>query len=216
MEKLEYINKAFNALRINGIVRTQKDFANLCGVSEAQMSKAMKGDERNLTDNLIGKVQLAMEGKPQGVPEDWIKEFPSLDKKREEPVAQPMIPIIPTDAIAGTLMEFATSVTSYDCERMVSPIKGADYAIKVCGESMTPEYPNGSTIIIKKVSDEFIEWGRCFCLDTCNGAVVKLVFPTDDPQVVECRSINPDYPPFKVKTSLIYGWYRVLMCLSLK
>lgn len=211
MEKLEYITNAFNVLRANGIVHSQKDFAALLGTSEGQVSRALKGDERNLTDNLMDKVKSAMDGRPQGVPAEFIKDFPSLDSYKKI-----TIPIIPNDAIAGTLMEFANSVTSYDCERMVSPIKGADYAIKVCGESMSPEYPNGSTIIIKKVTDDFVEWGRCFCLDTCNGAVVKLVFPTDKEDVVECRSINPAFPPFKVKTSLIYGWYRVLMCLSLK
>ena len=100
---------------------------------------------------------------------------------------------------------------------MISPIRGADYAIKVCGDSMTPEIPNGSQILIKKIyEDEFVEWGKVFCLDTRNGAVIKRVYPTDNPEVVECRSINPDYPPFKVNVRNIKGWYRVLMVLSMK
>ena len=63
---------------------------------------------------------------------------------------------------------------------------------------------------------EFIAWGNVFCLDTNDGAIIKQVYPTDDDSIIECRSLNPSYPPFKVKKDLINGWYRVLMCLSLK
>lgn len=99
----------------------------------------------------------------------------------------------------------------------MSPIKGADYAIKVCGDSMTPEIPNGSQILIKKIyEDEFVEWGKIFCLDTRNGAVIKRIYPTPNPEVIECRSINPDYPPFQINVKNINGWYRVLMVLSMK
>lgn len=119
--------------------------------------------------------------------------------------------------MAGTLSDFAQSVNEYECERMVSPIKGAQYAIKVCGDSMEPEIPNGSQILLKKImEDQFIEWGKIYCLDTDNGAVIKRIFPTEYPDVVECRSVNPEYPPFTINAEYIHGWYRVLMVLSLK
>jgi phage repressor protein C with HTH and peptisase S24 domain len=53
-----------------------------------------------------------------------------------------MVLVIPTGARAGTLADFSTSVAQYDCERMVTPIKGADFAIQVTGDSMSPEYPS--------------------------------------------------------------------------
>jgi len=213
MEKLEYLQGAFNSLRINGIVKTQKDFAKMVGVSEAQMSKALKGDQSNLSDNLIGRVQFAMEGKP----------IPVFKNGKEDKYVLPVsdklntLPVLPTEAIAGTLGDFADSVAVYECERMISPIKGADYAMRVCGNSMSPEYESGCQILIKKIFEEqFIEWGKTYVLDTSNGAVIKQIFPTDNPSVVECRSINPEYPPFRVKMSDINGWYRVLMAMSLK
>jgi len=87
----------------------------------------------------------------------------------------------------------------------------------VSGDSMAPEYPSGAQILIKRINESaFIDWGRVYVLDTCNGVVIKRVFPTDDPNILECRSINPEYPPFKVATEDIYGVYRVLMCMSLK
>ena len=91
------------------------------------------------------------------------------------------------------------------------------YAIKVNGDSMSPEIPNGSHILLKRINEEqFVEWGKIFCLDTANGAVIKKIFPTDDPEVIECRSINPEFPSFKVNTKHINGWYRVLMVMSFK
>ena len=202
MDKKETLNYLFEQIRNAGLARTQRDFAALLGINEKGFSAAMNGNEKYLTDRLMKKVEKFYEDN-----------FSDIG----DPIQKGTLPVIPTEAMAGTLGEFADSVNAYDCERMISPIKGADYAIKVCGDSMTPEIPNGSQILIKKIyEDEFVEWGKVFCLDTRNGAVIKRVYPTENPEVVECRSINPDYPPFKVNVRNINGWYRVLMVLSMK
>ena len=127
------------------------------------------------------------------------------------------IPLLPVSAQGGSLSNFAESVRESDCEKIISPIKGADFAMPVAGDSMAPEYLAGSQIFIKKINERaFIDWGRVYVLDTCNGTVIKRVYPTDDPNIVECRSINPEYPPFKVSVEDVYGMYRVLMCMSMK
>lgn len=213
MERVEIIKDAFNRLRFSGLAKSQREFAKLLDVNEATISKALKGDEGYLSDIMMSRVNALMIEKFGEVP-DWDALPPVQEKEMDVPKG---LLVIPTEAMAGTLGEFADSVSAYECERMVSPIKGADYAIKVCGDSMTPEIPNGSQILIKKIyEEEFVEWGKIFCLDTKNGAVIKRVYPTDNPEVVECRSVNPDYPPFKVNVRHINGWYRVLMVLSLK
>ena len=210
MERVEIVNAAFKRLRFSGIAKSQREFAKLLDVNEATISKALKGDEGYLSDIMMSRINALMKEKFGDVP-NWDEMTPIQD---ETPKG---ILVIPTEAMAGTLGEFADSVHDYECEKMISPIKGADYAIKVCGDSMTPEIPNGSQILIKRIyEDEFVEWGKIFCLDTRNGAVIKRIYPTDDPEVVECRSINPDYPPFRVNTRCINGWYRVLMVLALK
>ena len=197
-EKAAFVERAFRQLQADKKVKTQGDFARLLGVSQNTISAAKNGDERYLTDSLIARINILL-------------------GKSEETDNAATIPVIPVEAMAGTLKEFFQSVNEYDCERMVSPIKGADYAIKVNGDSMSPEIPNGSQILLKKINEEqFVEWGKIFCLDTANGAVIKKVFPTDDPQVVECRSINPEFPSFRVSTRHINGWYRVLMVMSFK
>ena len=197
-EKLQIINAYYTeALRI-GKVKNKKEFASLIGVNASSLSAAMNGDDKYLTDSLISKVQ--MENAPT-----------------QQEIEQEMVLVIPTGARAGTLAEFSASVSAYDCERMVTPIKGADYAIQVTGDSMSPEYPSGSVILIKKINEKaFVEWGKTYVLDTENGAVIKTIRKTDDPEVIECVSLNPAYQPFTMETRYINGWYRVLMVLALK
>lgn len=203
MEKVEKVRFAFENLRTHGIVKTQGDFAKLIGINPTNLSKILNGNEAYLTDNLMSKVKSAYEY--------YIA--PPTNKEIE----QEMVLVIPTGARAGTLADFSISTEAYECERMVTPIKGADFAIQVTGDSMSPEYPSGSVILIKKINEKaFIEWGKTYVLDTENGAVIKNIRRTDNPEVIECVSLNPAYQPFTMETKYINGWYRVLMVLSLK
>lgn len=201
--KRDLLIQSFEELRKHGFVKNWTDFADALGVNRSVLSAAKNGDEKYLTDTLMTKVKAA-------------HELHFAPPTKEE-IDQEMVLVIPTGARAGTLADFSTSVAQYDCERMVTPIKGADFAIQVTGDSMSPEYPSGSVILIKKINENaFIEWGKTYVLDTENGAVIKNVRRTDNPQVIECVSLNPAYQPFTMDTKYINGWYRVLMVLALK
>lgn len=127
------------------------------------------------------------------------------------------IPLLPISAQGGAFNDFVVSVQESECERVISPIKNADFAISIQGDSMAPEYPSGAQVLIKRINERaFIEWGKTYVLDTCNGSVVKNLYPADDPNKVICKSINPDFPPFEVSLSDVYGVYKVLMCMALK
>lgn len=132
--------------------------------------------------------------------------------------APKIVPLIPIRAQGGTLNDFTRSVMEYDCEKVVSPIKGADFAMTVSGDSMSPEYPSGCQILIKKIDERiFIDWGKVFVLDTANGTIIKKLMPVQgDPSKVLCVSINPNYPSYEVSLEHVFGVYRVLMCMSLK
>ena len=129
------------------------------------------------------------------------------------------VPLLPISAQGGTLNDFVMAVKEMDCEKIISPIGHADFAITVSGDSMAPEYPSGSQVLIKKINERaFIDWGRTYVLDTCNGTVIKKLMPSDsgDSSIVKCVSINPDYPPFEVNLHDVYGIYRVMLCMSIK
>lgn len=128
--------------------------------------------------------------------------------------------LLPMSAMGGSLTGFAAQGTILqNCEAVISPIENIDFAITVYGESMAPEYPSGSRILIKKINpDIFIDWGKVYVLDTPNGVVVKEIHESDKEGCISCYSINPDpkFKPFDVPASEIFGMYRVLMCLSVK
>lgn len=201
--KTDYLKRIYNLAALKGMCTTKKEFARLLGVNDKGLSAAMNGDPRNLTDSLVKKVEL----------------FASANGLENQDAGETYgsLLVIPYGARGGTLQDFSEGVRPYECERIVSPIREADYAMEVTGDSMSPEYPSGSRIIIKRInSEDFIEWGRVYVLDTDNGPIIKQVRKTADPRVVECVSINPAYQAFTVRTDLIRGWYRVLMVMSLK
>lgn len=136
-------------------------------------------------------------------------------------IAINMVPLLPVYAQGGSLNDFVVSLKNRDFEKLVSPVSGAEFAITISGDSMAPEYPSGSRILIKRIDEDFyIEWGKTFVLDTANGTLIKVLLPSDDgdPDKVKCVSINENHPPFEININenRVFGVYRVLMCLSSK
>lgn len=127
------------------------------------------------------------------------------------------IPMLPVEAFAGGLQNWSESVHDYQCERIVSPIPGVDFAIRISGDSMEPEFHDGSTILIKRINEKaFIPWGNAMVIDSENGVLVKLVYPVEGSDSrIEARSLNPKYPPFHIPTDSIYGLYRVMGTIKL-
>lgn len=131
------------------------------------------------------------------------------------------VPLLPVAAYAGNLQLWSQGVALKDCEKIVAPVRGADFAIRVSGDSMEPELHDGSTIFIKRINDRaFIPWGNSMVIDTENGVLVKSVYPAPDnngitknplrTEFIEARSLNPKYPPITIPASSIFGLYRIL------
>ena len=169
--------------------------------------------ELNIAWLKSGVVEMLITGDSEGT-----LETPG-DSETSEEITAKLIPLLPIAAQGGSLNDFVVSVKESDCEKVVSPIRGADFAMPISGDSMAPEYPNGSQIFIKRINEKaFIEWGKVYVLDTCNGVVVKVLVPSQKDGYVRCVSINTDpiFAPFEVAWEDIHGVYRVLLCMSVK
>lgn len=201
-EKIAYVTRIYGLACARGLCKTKTEFAKLLGVNPTTLSGALGSRPDNMTDKMVGRVIM----------------FSTANKLENDAPSEenPSVLVIPYGARGGTIGDFVDGVHEYDCERVTSPIKGADYAMEVTGDSMAPDFPSGSRVLIKKVSPVFIEWNEVYVLDTPNGAVIKRIRSTEDPELVECVSINPEYQPYKVPVSFVRGWYRVLMVMSLK
>lgn len=227
MTRKERINKAYLYLKNKGIIHTQKDVAKTMGASASNVSSALSGVETVLTDKFMSRFNESFGGLFN---DEWLLSGEgemlkdgSMPRPKSSndgtPEAATTVLLLPVYAQGGSLNDFVASVNEYDCERVVSPICGVDFAMQVSGDSMAPEYPNGSRVFIKKINERaFIEWGKTYVLDTCNGTVIKRIVPSDKDGYVRCISINPDpvYAPFEVSLSDVFGMYKVLLCMSVK
>lgn len=201
-QKTAYVNKVFSLACAKGLCKSRSDFARLLDINPTSLSAAIGTRPEYLTDKMMGRVTAFSTA--NGLESDAETEAGS-------------VLVIPYGARGGTIGDFLDGVHEYDCERITSPIRGADYAMEVTGDSMSPEYPSGSRVLIKRVDETaFIAWNEVYVLDTPNGAVIKRIRKNPDPSVVECVSVNPAYQPYTIPRDFIRGWYRVLMVMSLK
>lgn len=203
------------------------EFERLCGLSNGAVSK-MGDNTRMATLDRISKTypQINVNWLRTGEGNMLVSPSPSStshvreqDFPREESRTATFVKLIPIAAQGGSLTDYIYSVKESDCELIASPIRDVDLAIQVSGDSMAPEYPNGSHVYVKRINERaFIEWGKVYVLDTCNGSVIKILVPSDRDGFVRCLSINPDprFAPFEVSLEDIRGVYRVLLCMSIK
>lgn len=206
-ERKDYIQGVYQKVLGAGICRTQTEWAALLGVDRAGLSSAMNGNERTLTESLVKKVKMWAQA----------QNFEYKVQQIDESEAADTVLLLPWEAKGGLIGDFVDGIERYQCERIVSPIRGADYAIQVTGDSMSPEYPSGSVVLIKQINEDiFVEWGKVYVLDTPNGAVMKQIRKTADPEVIECISINPAYQPFTLECKYITRWFKVLMVMAAK
>ncbi len=126
--------------------------------------------------------------------------------------------MLPVEAYAGCLQQWSRGVMLRDCEKVVSPVPGVDFGIRITGDSMEPEFKDGSILFIKRINEKaFIPWGHPMVIDTENGVVVKVIYP---PETVSSSGLsNGIYrgsqlqsclSPFLIPTESIYGLYRVI------
>ncbi len=202
---------------ISSVGMTNQRFEAECGLSNGYISNMRKGVGEDALERISNRFpELSRAWLLSGEGEMLKNSAAGAEKEAADGFSAPLLPI---SAQGGTLNDFVTSVKAAECERIVSPIREVDFAMTVTGDSMAPDYPNGAQILIKKVDERaFIEWGRVYVLDTCNGSVIKELRKGADDDSVMCYSLNPDpkYQPFAVRFADIYGMYRVLMCMSLR
>ena len=112
------------------------------------------------------------------------------------------IPLIPLDAIAGFPVDGSGGVRMEDCERYVIPEfenKGANFLIRVSGDSMVPLYYSGDLLACHKITDiRFFQWGTIYVLETSQGILVKRVQESDKyDDCILCVSVNDSvHKPF--------------------
>ena len=191
--KLQALRDAYESCLATGIVRNQTEFAALIDINRATLSSAMNGKPNALTDSLVAKAT---------------KVANELTNRLEVP--QQTVPIVPYAVRGGALQGFSEGVEEWECERITSPVRGAELAFEVTGDSMAPGFPAGTRVLLKKVKS-VIAWGEVHVIDTVDGPVLKRIDQGDAPDVFVLRSDNPAYQPIVIHREDIRGVWRVLL-----
>lgn len=115
--------------------------------------------------------------------------------KKVEDNSKDGIPLIPLDAVAGFPATDSTCAYIESCDRYIIPEfqnKGADFLIRVSGDSMIPLYYSGDLIACHKIHDiRFFQWGTVYVLETSQGVLVKRVMESiEHDDCILCASEN--------------------------
>lgn len=193
---------------------TYRDFENICGLSNGTAARLRPTTRQSTFDRIAKSCDLNINWLLTGEG-DMINQNASnasIDMAREGEAGM-MVPLIPASAFAGSVDGFAPeSLSLSNCERVVSPVAGAEFALPITGDSMEPQYPNGSIAYIKRINEHsFIPWGHTVILDTENGAFIKQIYPdNEDNEYIWAKSMNAAYPPMHIPKASIYRIFRVL------
>ena len=183
---------------------SQSEFGRSIGVSTAYVGSIRKGIDPD-------KLKAIASAYPD-LNIDWLVYGEGEMIKTPEPEVMGQVPIVPFAVRGGALQGFSEGVSEMDCEKIISPVKGAELAMEVVGDSMAPGYPAGTRVLLKKVR-AVIAWGEVYVIDSIDGPVLKRILPTDDESIWELRSDNPNYPPFKINTENVRGVWLVLLLM---
>lgn len=206
MEKRTIIERAKQALGLSSDIQ----LAEALGVSKSTLSN---WKTRNTIDYDV------LFSKCERVDLNW------LIKGEDKPVAhqaeesnRKAIPLIPYDAVAG--------YGSFDFQELpiedfytVEELRGADFLIRVKGDSMSPKYNGGDIVACKRIDAiTFWQWHKVYAICTRNqGILIKRVEEyQNNPAFITCRSENPQYRPFELHEDEIVSVALVLGAIVLE
>lgn len=201
--------------RIKSIIKregiTPSKFAQSVGYAQSTIYLVLQG-KRPVPASLIDAICSTYK-----VDKQWLL---TGDEAHEEQPADTMtLPLVPVGAMAGVLTGADESFMAYDCERYIVPIfKGADFLIRVQGDSMMPKYLSGDIVACKRVTMDrlWFQWGKTYVLDTKQGPLIKRIEPSEKQDCIKVCSYNQDYKPFDLPTEEINALALVTGCIKVE
>lgn len=210
--------------------KTQQQFAALLGIDGPNLSRILNG-HAPFTDSMINRIVVNL-----GVSKEWLltgKEVPfaknpTIDFEifgtgAEEkslspvPVAQGA-PVYDIDATAG----FSELSAMFTDEHVIGflqlpQISSENVVVRVSGNSMSPNIPDGSYISIRQINaNGTIFWGQTYLVVLEDYRVVKILRKHPDPAKVILHSINKSFDDVEINRTDIKALYIVDSVISCK
>ena len=208
-------------IKSNGL--SVRDVANAIQMNENTLSSKVRGDRSIDVDTL-----LSILSHYEGLSAEWLlrgegdmyRTDANVHSKHKaevqtaEDVPSKEVLLVPAGARGGSLDHFEAKVglNPYNAEVIRSPFINADFAWPVKDDSMSPDYPAGTVLFVKRLVTSIIKWGNSYLFDTDDGfQFVRLRRSELGDEYIHCVPINAeDYEPYDVPKSDIHGIYKVL------
>lgn len=195
------INKAYEHLRYIGAVQSQKDLATKLNANYVSISRALKGDEKYLTETLLERFDCVFGNTFNS---EWLltgesemlkqTEMPVLDKDKD-------IPYFDIETIAcGSFIGFGQGLEKGRESGYMNvpqiPTKEGDFFIQAQGRSMIDvihtdkSISNGAWVCIREWKASYIQWGEIYAIATREGYVIKRILPSERGGCIKCVSSN--------------------------
>lgn len=205
---------------ITRLRKTQQQFANLMGIDGPNLSRILNG-RTPFSDAMINRIVVNL-----GVSKEWLLNgtdvpFPKATERSIEIYEdnEPRqlnskgvgIPVYDIDATAG----FAQISSMFTNDNIIGYLQlpqanPADVLVRVSGESMVPQVPNGAYIAIRPVNpDAPIFWGQMYLVMMDDYRMVKVLRRHNNPEKVILHSYNPEFDDMEVNRDDIRQIYIV-------
>ena len=201
MDKKERLRAVYDYLRFAGKVKTQKEFASLVGVGANNLSGAMNGDERYLTDGFFRKIADATDG---FVSKNWLfsgdgemLENKGTNKRKKIPLFEDLSTFGGYNDMVANVEDNGSAVEWIDAGDW---FPNATAALFHFGDSMV-EFPAGCILALKRVNDpRLIISGEVYVIETDEFRVTKQLQDRGDHFVAYSTNLEkyPDAHPAEI------------------
>ena len=207
------------------------EFARLMGVSNAYVSSMRKGPSPEVVALLKEKfddlnIEWLMTGEGS-----MIKQLRNVYAvKKTDSTFQPSngVPFFDTEAAScGYLAGFGAALDANNPNDIIVvpglKAKEGDFFLRTRGRSMIdtlhPEFsiPEGSMVLVRKWSDDYVQWGEIYCVATPEGYAIKRLMPSTDTNKITLQSADQlNYPSYEIAKTNILAIGKVLGILTYK
>lgn len=175
----------------------QVDLVEKTNIDKSLISNYLKGKYKAKQDNLY------LLAKVLNVSEAWLMGYDVPMERSSEDILNKIgaIPISDIDVANIPLLGTVKAGYNYLAQENIIDyisfkVDGTDkenyYALNVVGDSMTPLFDDGDTVIVHK-QDDFENGDNCVVLINGEEATIKKVYK--DNTGIELKAVNPYYPP---------------------
>lgn len=203
MDTISRLHKAIDYLKSNGRIRIQRDIVSDINGNEANVSQALKGKPRYMTDNFLKRFA--------SVYSDYIDEHWLLTGEgRMEVPNKNLKPHFLSKASAGFMSGMSEGEYADDLRPVIVGVPDYDFSIQADGNSMFPYIEDGDVLLCRfSIDRQNPPLDKVCVIDSLEGAAVKEIIEANSHSFT-LHSINPDYEDYKIDSSSVLNIAQVV------